>query len=46
MGVKERILSIRLMEKLWEKPDLAKALGIEVLFEKAASDSAGRRMEG
>lgn len=30
MGIKERLLSIRLMEKLQSHPEYAKALGIEV----------------
>ena len=30
MSVKERIMAIRLMEKLQSRPDFAKALGVEV----------------
>lgn len=30
MSVRERILAIRLMEKLQSRPDFAKALGVEV----------------
>ena len=30
MGTHERILAIRLIEKLWSRPDYAKALGVEL----------------
>lgn len=36
MSVRERILTIRLMEKLQEKPLYAKALGIEVTIAQFA----------
>lgn len=35
MSARERILAIRLMEKLQSRPDFAKALGIEVCGEMA-----------
>lgn len=36
MGVKERNLTIRLMEKLKTYPEYARALGIQVIFDRPA----------
>lgn len=36
MGVKERILTIRLMEKLKAYPDYARILGIQVIHNQPA----------
>lgn len=35
MGTRERILAIRIMEKLQNRPEYARALGIEVCGEMA-----------
>ena len=43
MSVRERILAIRLMEKLQSYPDYAKALGIEVRNEKAPPGAADEK---
>ena len=43
MSVKERILAIRLTEKLQSRPDFAKALGVEVRREIALPDAAEKK---
>ena len=43
MSVRERIMAIRLMEKLQNRPDFAKALGIEVCNEMAPPGSADNK---
>ena len=40
MSVKERIMAIRLMEKLQSRPDFAKAIGVEVCGEIAPPGAA------
>lgn len=39
MGVKERILTIRLMEKLKAYPDYSRTLGIQVVHNQPAKDN-------
>ena len=46
MSVKERILAIRLMEKLQSRPEFAKALGIEVCGEIAPPGAAEKKEKG
>ena len=43
MSVKERIMAIRLMEKLQSRLDFAKALGIEVRSEMAHPGAADKK---
>ena len=43
MSVRERIMAIRLMEKLQNRPDFAKALGIEVCGEIAPPGAADKK---
>ena len=43
MHVKERILAIRIMEKLQSRPDFAKALGVEVHGEIAPQGAADKK---
>ena len=43
MSEKERILAIRLMEKLQSRPDFARALGIEVRGEIAPPGAADKK---
>ena len=43
MSVKERILAIRLMDKLQSHPDFAKALGVEVRGEIAPPGAANKK---
>ena len=43
MSVRERILAIRLMEKLQSRPDFAKALGVEVRREIAPPGAADKK---
>ena len=43
MSVRERILAIRLMEKLQSRPDFAKALGVEVRGEIAPPGAADKK---
>ena len=43
MSVRERILAIRLMEKLQNRPDFAKALGVEVCNEMAPPGAADKK---
>ncbi len=43
MSVRERILAIRLMEKLQNRPDFAKALGVEVCNEMAPPGAADNK---
>ena len=43
MSVRERILMIRLMEKLQNRPEYAKALGIEVRGEMAPLGAAQKK---
>jgi len=43
MSVRERILAIRLMEKLQSRPDFAKALGVEVRGEIAPPGVADKK---
>ena len=43
MSVRERILAIRLMEKLQSHPDFAKALGVEVCAEIAPPGAADKK---
>ena len=43
MSVKERILAIRLMEKLQGRPDFAKALCVEVCGEMAPPGAAEKK---
>ena len=43
MSVKERIMAIRLMEKLQSHPDFAKALGVEVCGEIAPPGAADKK---
>ena len=43
MSVRERILAIRLMEKLQSRPDFAKALGVEVCGEIAPAGATDKK---
>jgi hypothetical protein len=43
MSVRERILAIRLVEKLQSRPDFAKALGVEVRSEMAPPGAAEKK---
>ena len=43
MSVKERILAIRLMEKLQSRPDFAKVLGVDVRCEMAPPGAADKK---
>ena len=43
MHARERILVIRLMEKLQGRPDLAKTLGVEVRGEMAPPGAADKK---
>ena len=43
MSVRERILAIRLMEKLQSRPDFAKSLGVEVCNEMAPPGAADKK---
>jgi DNA-binding transcriptional regulator YiaG len=43
MSVRERILAIRLMEKLQSRPDFAKALGVEVRSEMTPTGAADKK---
>ena len=43
MSVRERIMAIRLMEKLQGRPDFAKALGVEVRGEIAPPGVADKK---
>ena len=43
MSVRERIMAIRLMEKLQNRPDFVKALGIEVRSEMAPPGAANKK---
>lgn len=45
MSTRERILTIRLMEKLRDCPNFAKVLEIEVLYGGVAQDAADRKTE-
>ena len=43
MSARERILTIRLLEKLQSRPDFAKALGVEVCGEIAPPGAADKK---
>ena len=43
MSVRERIMAIRLMEKLQSRPEFAKALGIEVCGEMAPPGATDKK---
>ena len=43
MHASERILAIRLIEKLQNRPDIAKALGVEVCGEIAPPGAADKK---
>ena len=43
MSVRERIMAIRLMEKLQSRPDFAKALDVEVCGEIAPPGAANKK---
>ena len=43
MGVRERILAIRLMEKIQSRPDFAKALGVEVCVKMVSPGAADKK---
>ena len=43
MRVRERILAIRLMEKLQSRPDFARALGVEVRGSMAPPGAADKK---
>lgn len=43
MSVRERILAIRLMEKMQSRPDFAKALGVEVRSGMAPPGAADKK---
>ena len=43
MSVRERILAIRIMEKLQSRPDFSKALGVEVRVEMAPPGAADKK---
>ena len=43
MSVRERIMAIRLMEKLQSRPEFAKALGVQVRGEIASPGAADKK---
>ena len=43
MSVRERLMAIRLMEKLQSRPDFAKALGVEVRSGMAPPGAADKK---